>query len=241
MSAFCYFVDGLLVDTGFSRARVILAEGLADMSLRACVITHHHEDHSGGGAWIMRHKGVTPLAHPAARPFLEGGFHLQPYRKIFWGGIEPFVPGVVGKTVETEHHTFAVIDLKGHTEDMIGLHEAREGWLFSADLYVLEKPTHFMPNDRYADIMASLERALRLDFDTLLCAHSPRLKGGKEALRRKHDYLEELGGKVADLAGRGMGPRDIRRRLLGREDFTSMATGGHFSKMNLVRSILEST
>ena len=186
----------------------------------------------------MRSRGVTPEAHPAARSFLEEGFHLQPYRRVFWGRIEPFIPEAIGATVETEHHTFDVIGLPGHTQDMIGLHEAREGWLFTGDLYVLEKPTHFMPNDLYDGILSSIGRALSLDFDTLLCAHSPRLKGGKEALRRKRDYLGELGEKVADLAGRGMGPHDIRRRLLGREDFTSLATGGHFSKLNLVRSIL---
>jgi ribonuclease/clavin/mitogillin len=92
MSVYCYFIDGLLVDTGFSRARNALSGGLNGLNIHRCVITHHHEDHSGGGAWIKRSRGVTPAAHPAARSFLEEGFHLQPYRRIFWGRIEPFSP-----------------------------------------------------------------------------------------------------------------------------------------------------
>lgn len=237
MSTYCYFVDGLLVDTAFTFARSELSSALLRLTVHTCVITHHHEDHSGNGAWIRQWAGVTPRAHALARPFLAGGFYLQPYRRFFWGTPEHFAPAPIGARVETDRHGFDVVDLGGHSHDMIGLFEPREGWLLSGDLFVQERPTHFMPNDEYGPILASLERAAALDFDALLCAHSPRLKGGRDALRRKREYLLDLGGRARDLMDRGLPLEAVRDRILGREDFVSRFTGGHFSKMNLITSI----
>jgi glyoxylase-like metal-dependent hydrolase (beta-lactamase superfamily II) len=237
MSAYCYSIDGLLVDTAFARARAKLTSALLDLPIHSCVITHHHEDHSGNGAWIRQWAGVTPRTHELSRPFLAGGFHLQPYRRFFWGSPGPFSPAAIGPRVETDRYGFEVIDLEGHTHDMIGLFEPREGWLLSGDLFVQERPTHFMPNDEYGPILASLERALALDFDTLLCAHSPRLKGGRDALRKKREYLLDLGGRARDLLDRGLSEEAVRDRLLGREDYVSRFTAGHFSKLNLIASI----
>ena len=240
MSVVVYHVDGLLVDAGYARARRELAAALSGLEIGACVLTHHHEDHSGNGAWLRRSAGVTPMAHPAARSFLSDAMRLQPYRRFFWGTPEPFVPLPVGSVVETKRHRFEVVDLSGHCRDMIGLHEKERGWLFPGDLFVMERPTHFMPNDEYEGIVRSLRRALSLDFGALLCAHSPRLDDGKRALRAKLEFLEDLGGRAAFLLGRGRPPEAVRDELLGGEDYISWFTGGHFSKINLIRSIAAS-
>ena len=49
----------------------------------------------------------------------------------------------------------------------------------------------------------------------------------------------EDGGKALELRQKGLSPREIRRRLLGLEDKMHTITGGHFSKQNVIDSILE--
>jgi hypothetical protein len=62
-------------------------------------------------------------------------------------------------------------------------------------------------------------------------------KGGK-ALKEKIRSMEELRDRALELHHRGLSPRKIRRRLLGLEDKMHTITGGHFSKQNVIDSIL---
>ena len=49
----------------------------------------------------------------------------------------------------------------------------------------------------------------------------------------------EDAGKALELRQKGLSPREIRRRLLGFEDKMYCITIGHFSKQNVIDSILE--
>ena len=84
----------------------------------------------------------------------------------------------------------------------------------------------------------SLRAVLELDFETVFCAHRGVLPVGRDALRRKLDRLVAFGEEARALRARGLSLRRITRRLLGREDFTTLDTGGHYSKANLVRGCL---
>ena len=61
---------------------------------------------------------------------------------------------------------------------------------------------------------------------------------GYQAIEQKLNYLVTFSQQVNDLRDKGLSIREITRRLLGREDFTSLATMGHFTKGNLVRGCL---
>jgi hypothetical protein len=63
------------------------------------------------------------------------------------------------------------------------------------------------------------------------------LNGGK-ALKEKIRGMDELRDKALELRQKGLSPREIRRRLLGFEDKMYTITGGHFSKQNVIDSIL---
>ena len=65
------------------------------------------------------------------------------------------------------------------------------------------------------------------------------MEGGSKALKEKIRGMEELRDKALELRQKGLSPREIRRRLLGLEDKMHTITGGHFSKQNVIDSILE--
>jgi glyoxylase-like metal-dependent hydrolase (beta-lactamase superfamily II) len=114
-----------------------------------------------------------------------------------------------------------------------------EGWLFSGDAFIHERVKVFRRDEDFARTVATLERLAALDFDVLLCAHRPRLQGGRAALVQKLDWLRSLESKVRDLHARGFESREIVKRLaLGtRHPFFQIAFGD-VSSANLVRSIL---
>ncbi len=53
-------------------------------------------------------------------------------------------------------------------------------------------------------------------------------------------YLEEMGARVLDLHSQGLGVDAIARTLFGSPMFIEVFTLGHFSRVNLVRSFLQS-
>ena len=64
------------------------------------------------------------------------------------------------------------------------------------------------------------------------------MEDGAKALKEKLRGMEELREKALELRQKGLSPREIRRRLLGLEDKMYCITGGHFSKQNVIDSIL---
>ena len=65
------------------------------------------------------------------------------------------------------------------------------------------------------------------------------MEDGGKALKEKIRGMEELREKALELRQKGLSPREIRRRLLGFEDKMYCITIGHFSKQNVIDSILE--
>ena len=84
-----------------------------------------------------------------------------------------------------------------------------------------------------------VRRILEEDFGTIFCSHRGVVPSGKEALRRKLDFLESLRERVLHFHGEGLSVREITRRVLGREGMMPWMTGFHFSKKNLVEACLE--
>lgn len=70
----CFLIDGpepVLVDCGHAmpEAEAALRAGLAEVGIRPAdlgliVLTHHHDDHSGGLRWLRRESGALVCGHP---------------------------------------------------------------------------------------------------------------------------------------------------------------------------------
>jgi len=234
----CYCVDGLLVDSGLAAFAGQTLEWARREGVRRAVLTHHHEDHSGGVPRLQE-GGLPVLASPATGSKLSGGFATYFYQRMVWGRATRAQVGMLPSVIETDNHCFQVFAAPGHCDDQIVLYEPDQGWLFSGDAFIGQRIRYFRGDEDFQATVDSLQRLCQLDFDSLFCAHRPRLQGGREALRGKLNHLLELQGRVLELHARGLPLAQIARRLLGKEPLLLyLFSAGDLSKRNLVRSIL---
>ncbi|MFQ6617632.1 MAG: MBL fold metallo-hydrolase [Fidelibacterota bacterium] len=234
-----YYVDGLLIDTGFRHAAEDFFKTAARRRVDQIVITHHHEDHVGACHLFHKILGITPYAHERCIPLMENPPELKIYRRIIWGRPEPSEARPVAEVVKTGNFSFQVIHIPGHSEDQIGLLEPVEGWFFSSDLYLKERMEFMRPEEDAGQIMESLKRVLDLPLKVLFCSSGRVVNEPEKAILGKLRFLEELREKVHYLAEKGLSEIKIRDEILGKEGFFKFISGGEFSKLNLIKSLLK--
>jgi hypothetical protein len=104
-----------------------------------------------------------------------------------------------------------------------------------------ERIKFFRADERFAEQIASLIKVLTLDFDTLFCAHNPCLKSGKQKIKNKLQFLEDLYGNVRELVEKGHSEKAIIKALDPRNDRgIKLITMGNVSFANMVRSAMAS-
>jgi glyoxylase-like metal-dependent hydrolase (beta-lactamase superfamily II) len=236
----CYWVDGLLIDTGCAHCSSEFGRAIADLPVRQVVNTHSHEDHIGNNRQCQN-RSATLQAHALALPYLADprALRLHPYRRVFWGTPRPSAAAPIGKTVATENHEFQVIPTPGHSPDHIALYEPRMGWLFTGDAYVGGRDRALRAGFNIRQIIDSLKNLAALPVERLFPASGSVVQDPAAALASKIAYLEETGQKVRALHARGRSASQIRDALFGREMTIAYVTLGDFSGLNLVRSYLE--
>lgn len=234
----CYAVDGLLIDTGLYAKRRAILDFAATHRVRRCLITHHHEDHSNN-AIPLQSAGIPVHAAAPTGALVRRGFGTHPYQWLVWGRARPTELAPLPERIETERHAFEVIPAPGHCDDQVVYFERNQGWLFSGDAFLAERIKVFRRDEDFDRTVATTARLAALDFDALFCAHRPVATGGKAAMTRKLQHLEDLGGEARRLHAAGLSEAEITRRLLGRGSLvTRLLTLGDASGRNLIRSIL---
>lgn len=232
-------IGDTLIDTGPPNQWSVVRRFAAERPPRRVVVTHHHEDHAGNLARLAAGTAEV-LAPRESLRWLAEGFPLQLYRRLIWGRPRRGRAAPLPAAIELDGGgALEPVLLAGHSPDMTCLLERRRGVLFGADLYVARRLRYLRADESLPGILASLRRALELDFATLLCSHRGLVEDGKQRLRQKLDYFEELCGRAAVLAAEGLGERRITRRLLGPEDGVGWLSGLHYSKRNLIRGCLD--
>jgi len=234
-----YHVDGLLIDTGCVHTAGELAAALDGSGLTQLVNTHHHEDHVGGNAAIGARFGVQAHIHPLGIERLRHpDAHLPLYRRVVWGRPAPYDPLPLGDSVATDRYSFHVLHAPGHSTDQVVLFEEREGWLFSADLFLGERVKYLRRDERLGDSLESLRRVAALPVTRLFCGLGAVMDDGRGALRGKLAYWEEVCQRVVGLRAAGMSAAEIRRSILGAEGFMRWISSGDFCKQYLVDQVL---
>lgn len=238
----CYWIDGLMIDTGCAYTVGELVSALNSLRIDLIVNTHSHEDHIAANAALQAKYGAKVLAHPLALPVLAAPREkqpLHPYQRIMWGYPASSQGVAVGNMVETEHHRFEIIHTPGHSPDHICLYAPDKGWIFTGDAYIggLDRALRQDYEVRY--IIESLKKIAQLDPGLLFPGSGSVRKQPRKEILLKIDYLEEMGERVLTLQRKGLSNRQIRKRLFGKEMLMAYFTMGHFSGKNLVRSYIE--
>ena len=241
MSVYFYYLDGMLIDTGQSHMRREALAAVGHQPVHTILLTHHHEDHSGNAAAFHHRTGAAVKGHALTAAKLKKGYRILPYQHLIWGRAAPVPVTPIDGPVASAHCTLTPIATPGHSRDHTVYLEKDRGWLFSGDLFIGEKIKFFRVDENFDDQLRSLDRVLKLDFDTLFCAHNPRLEHGKRHLRRKRDYLLALREAIWDLHGRGYPVGEIVKRLGANADRrVRWITLGNASFAHMVRSVLKS-
>lgn len=240
--AYAALVDGLLVDSGFTRARAQLLRTLEGRRVEQVVNTHAHEDHVGNNRAVAERFGAA-LSAPAqaladlARP---ERIAVLPYQKLLWGTPPPSAPAALGAELRTSRFRFAVVPTPGHSRDHVCFHEPERGWLFAGDLYLGSQVRLARPFENAADLVASLERVLALRPRIVFCGHRGPLEDGVAALERKLAFLSTTREKALALHRAGAEPEEIAARVVPGKAVVSWAfTFGDMTRLHFVRSLLK--
>ena len=237
-----YLVDDLLIDTGCPAAARPFQQFLDGENIRQAIVTHYHEDHAGN-VISLNLSGIPAFAPESSLARVERGIcavrsRQSFYGKVFWGSQIGGEAQPLPATVETEQLNFQVHLLPGHSDDMTVFYEPKKGWLFSGDLFLGVRKNYWRREEHPLQVIDSLKKASSLDFEALFCGHAPALKGGRQLLKDKLTYLEEMKDKVQRLHTGGLDPKRIVQQLFGGEGYWTVITGGDFSRRNFVEGLL---
>lgn len=238
LNVYCYLIDGVLIDTGSQSLHKQFEAFIDQADFDQAMLTHYHEDHTGGAAYIektknppifLNEKTIDHCAQPADYPL---------YRKLFWGKRKPFHARTMPETFASRNAAWDVIDTPGHAFDHKAFLNQETGQLFTGDLFVSERTKVVLAEENLPGIIRSLERVLTYDFQDVFCSHAGFVEDGRTALERKRDYLLSLQQEVWALQKEGNPAEAIRKKLFPKKYPIIKFSGGEWDSLHIVTSIM---
>lgn len=238
LNAYCFETDGVLIDTGSQSLLNEFKTFFTQIDVDQVVITHFHEDHTGGAAHLqakyelpiyMNKMTIKECTEKATYPL---------YRKLFWGKRQPFRAQPIGETFSSRNATWDVIQTPGHAKDHLSFLNRETGQLFSGDLYVHPKTKVILREESIPTIIDSIEKVLSYDFGELYCCHAGYVKDGRQAFTTKLHYLKELQDNVLLLQKQGYHEKEIQAQLFKKKYPITFFSFGEWDSIHIIRSIL---
>lgn len=237
-TVYTFLVDGMLIDTGSKSMENEIIPFYDNHSFDFVTLTHSHEDHSGTAPWIQENRNVPIYIHPKGIEICTQAYPYPEYRQITWGKREGFNAFPLGDTIQSLNREWKVIYTPGHADDHISLIDEETGTVFSGDLFVAPETKIIMKNESIPVIMDSIRTLLSYDFDSMFCCHAGYVENGKEMLKKKLDYLENLCGEVKNLHNKGLPIEEINNKLFPRKYGLISVSEGEWDSLHIVSSIL---
>lgn len=236
-----YWVDGLLIDTGPRFAARALLNALRNLHVDQVVITHAHEDQTGGlSAVLEQYPKVKIYAAPRTLPKLAEPERtvLPLYRRLVWGQPQPCGVAAsldtVDNLIRTPNHRLRAIETPGHTPDHIALFEPHQRWLFSGDVFVYSQTNAWAAEADLFGVVCSLRTLADLRPERLFPSDGRISRTPLPELHGKIGQLLQLTREVAQLDALGLSKDEIFLRLFHKEPPLYFWTAGYYSAANLV-------
>ena len=235
-----YLVGDMLLDTGFSYVREPLLSELEDRSIHLICCSHSHEDHTGNAAAIATAHGCPIYLRHADALWEEGVRSLAPYRRAWWGSIEPFMAQEMPEVVESGGRRLEVVPAPGHARTQVAFFEASTGDVFTGDLVISPGAAAVLTwGDPWREA-ESLRRVAALRPRRILTGHGLLMEDPVPFLERKARRIEDAARKSVELTRDGVAPREIVTEVFPRgtfkDRFFEWLTSREFSRLNFVRA-----
>jgi glyoxylase-like metal-dependent hydrolase (beta-lactamase superfamily II) len=200
--------------------------------------SHSHEDHTGNCAAIAAaHHCPVYLRHADAL-WEEGVRSLAPYRKIWWGDVEPFDAEEMPEIIESGARRFEAIPAPGHALTQTALFESATGDVYTGDLVISPGAAAVLTWGNPWLEAQSLRRVAALRPRRMLTGHGVIADDPVPLLELKADRIEEAARASAKLMNDGVEPRDVVKRVFSRgavkDRFFEWLTSREFSRLNFV-------
>ncbi len=238
MNVYCFYLDGVLIDTGPRILAKELQPFFRDLDIDEVVITHYHEDHTGCASFFegrvpiyMNETMISDCTKKADYPL---------YRKVFWGKRKPFRAEPIGDTFTSRKSRWKVINTPGHTIDHLAFLNEETGQLFTGDLYCQPRTKVILREESVPTTIASIKKVLTYDFEEVYCSHAGYIKNGRDALKKKLDYLQHTEGEVLKRFAEGKTAEQIDAELFPKKYPITRFSAGEWGSIHIVRSILQS-
>jgi len=235
-----FFWKGILVDTGCYSCRREFSKAIQEFPVSKVLLTHAHEDHFGN-VWYFNRQQIPVLSDKKAIPYIEDPRRLgmELYREITWGTPPAGEAQELLPEIKLGNLTLQVVATPGHSPDHVVFFEPTREYLFTGDLFLGTRQRLFMRQEKFWESLNSLKSALALKPRVLFCGLNGVILGGQQKLAEKISFWEDLAAKVLALYEKGVTPREITQKLFPGKNLLAVLTGGSFSSLNLVKSILD--
>jgi len=227
-----YVVRGVMIDTGFHRARAEVLEAVRALGVRGAIVTHWHEDHAGNVAGLAAH-GLPMLMRADTEATLRERPSIQLYRRVVWG----HPPALTAAFAAFDPEGLECVHTPGHSSDHQVIWDRETGTLFSGDLWLGVRARVLHSSEDPYVILASLEQVRSLGPRRMFDAHRGPVDRPVEAIAAKIQWLAETIGAIERRVGEGWSDRAIVARVLGGEELAALVSGGDYARRNLVRAV----
>jgi glyoxylase-like metal-dependent hydrolase (beta-lactamase superfamily II) len=247
-----------------SLARHLRGAAERGQPVTAVTATHAHEEHVGNLEWAARRTGAPViLAAPVAERLRPAAPIPRPRAAVI--GQPPSLAGPVtdaaGAIPATPEH-LQVLPAPGHSPDHVVLWDPDERVLLVGDTFLGQYFSSPNPDVDSRALMSTLEQLLDLDISVMVEGHGhvhtlrrdvPQVPGvvqrtdSRAAIERKLEFLRWLDARIVEARAEGRSTNAavaacfpwherFSWQRLAADEIARVATGGEFSRHQLIRS-----